>query len=328
MRFKETRSGIDSVRSDPLKRGGRRGDLATPPDTPDGRASRAPLTTRAPAKINLTLHVLGRRADGYHELESLVAFAGVGDTLSLSPGHPLSLRVDGPTAGLSGDVAQNLVLRAARNLAERLPGLRLGAFQLDKRLPVAAGIGGGSADAAAALRLLARVNDLPDDHAAVLDAARATGADVPVCLAARARMMTGIGERLGPVLNLPPLEAVLVNPAVPLETAKVFATLGLSPGQTRAANQHPAIGPRTAGELLPLLRDARNDLEAAARRLAPVIDEALALLRDAPGCRLQRMSGSGPTVFAVFDDAAAAAAAARLVQRTRPAWWVEATTLR
>jgi 4-diphosphocytidyl-2-C-methyl-D-erythritol kinase len=272
--------------------------------------------------------VLGRRADGYHELESLVAFAGVGDTLSLSPGAALSLQAEGPTAGAAGPVDQNLVLRAARNLAARVHGLRVGAFRLDKRLPAAAGIGGGSADAAAALRLLARVNDIPDDHAAVLEAARATGADVPVCLASRARMMEGIGDRLGPVLELPSLHAVLVNPAMPLGTAKVFEALALPLASSRAAASHPRVEARSSGELLAVLRDTRNDLEAPARSLEPAIDEALALLRQAPACRLARMSGSGPTVFGLFDDAAGCAAAAALVRAARPVWWVEATTLR
>src|SRR4051794_31128949 len=152
-----------------------------------------PLATRAPAKINLTLHVLGRRADGYHQLESLVAFAGIGDDLQLVPASRLSLQVAGPTAALAGSDADNLVLKAAHLLAERVTGLRTGAFHLTKRLPVAAGIGGGSSDAAAALRLLARLNDLPLSHPALQDAARLTGADVPVCLEPKARMMRGIG---------------------------------------------------------------------------------------------------------------------------------------
>jgi 4-diphosphocytidyl-2-C-methyl-D-erythritol kinase len=272
--------------------------------------------------------VLGRRADGYHELESLVAFAGVGDTLRLSPGDALSLQVEGPAAGAAGPVDQNLIMRAARNLTARLHGLHVGAFHLVKRLPAAAGIGGGSSDAAAALRLLAQLNRLPSDHPAVLASARETGADVPVCLASRARMMAGVGDRLGPVLKLPAVCAVLVNPAVPLETARVFEKLGLSSGQSRGVDPHPTLEARTTGELLAVLRDTRNDLEAPARALTPAVDEALALLRETPACRLARMSGSGPTVFALFEDAAASAVAARHVQRARPAWWVKATALR
>ncbi|HMK79009.1 MAG TPA: 4-(cytidine 5'-diphospho)-2-C-methyl-D-erythritol kinase, partial [Xanthobacteraceae bacterium] len=172
------------------------------------------LAELAPAKVNLTLHVLGRRADGYHEIESLVVFADVGDRLTLAPGAALSLRVTGPTAAAAGEGGDNLVLKAARALAERVEGLRLGRFSLEKQLPVAAGLGGGSSDAAAALRLIAQENSLPLDDTRLSGAARATGADVPVCLAARARMMRGIGEILGQPLALPPLPAVLVNPGV------------------------------------------------------------------------------------------------------------------
>jgi 4-diphosphocytidyl-2-C-methyl-D-erythritol kinase len=287
------------------------------------------LTARAPAKINLTLHVLGRRADGYHELESLVAFAGTGDTLTLTPGGALSLVVEGPNAASSGPTEKNLVLTAARHLMERATGLRAGRFHLVKRLPAAAGIGGGSADAAAALRLLARLNDRPLDHPAITEAARATGADVPVCVAGCARMMEGAGERLGPPLRLPPLFAVLVNPGVPLETAEVFRALGFQAGQRSAGERHPAIESGIAAEdLLDRLARARNDLEPPARTLAPAIDEALARLSHTAGCRLARMSGSGATVFGLFETGAGAAAAARLIRAARPGWWVKGTSLR
>jgi 4-diphosphocytidyl-2-C-methyl-D-erythritol kinase len=156
----------------------------------------ASLVEDAPAKVNLTLRVLGRRADGYHEIESLVAFAGVGDRLSFAPGGALALNVRGPSAGEAGATADNLVLKAARALADRLPTVGAGTFDLEKRLPVAAGLGGGSADAAAALRLLARTNKLAPDDPLLYAAARATGADVPVCLDPRTRLMRGIGEIL------------------------------------------------------------------------------------------------------------------------------------
>ncbi len=253
------------------------------------------LSDRAPAKVNLTLHVLGRRAgDGYHVLESLVAFAGTADRLTLRPGEPLGLTVSGPTAGPAGPEADNLVLRAARDLAARLPSLTLGAFHLVKRLPVAAGIGGGSSDAAAALRLLARLNGLPLDHDALVAAARATGADVPVCLDPRARMMRGAGEDVGPALGLPAIPAVLINPGVPVPTAPVFKALGLSVGESLPGAAHPAVAttPDPAA-LLATLRPARNDLEGPALTVAPVIGEALSALR-AQGCDLARMSGSGP----------------------------------
>src|SRR3954454_24685720 len=169
---------------------------------------------KAPAKVNLTLRVLGRRADGYHELESLVAFAGVGDALTFAPGDALTLAVSGPTAPAAGDSADNLVLKAARALAQRIAGLTLGRFALSKRLPVAAGLGGGSADAAAALRLLAHANGIAPDDPRLMQAAQATGADVPVCLDPRPRVMRGVGDVLSAPLDLPRLFAVVVCPGV------------------------------------------------------------------------------------------------------------------
>src|SRR5262252_1284909 len=186
----------------------------------------------APAKVNLTLRVLARRADGYHEIDSLVAFAGVGDALTFTPGPALALAVTGPTAGTAGAPADNLVLKAARALAAAVEGLRVGRFSLSKRLPVAAGLGGGSADAAAALRLLARANRIALDDARVREAARATGADVPVCLDPRPRRMRGIGEVLSEPLTLPRLPAVLVNPGVAVATRDVFAALRLAADAT------------------------------------------------------------------------------------------------
>ncbi len=280
------------------------------------------LTARAPAKINLTLHVLGRRADGYHELESIVAFAGVGDRLTFTPAAALSLRVSGPTAPQAGADSDNLVTKAARNFADRVAGATLGAFALEKRLPVAAGIGGGSSDAAAALRLLASHNGLAIDDARVMDAARATGSDVPVCLDPRARMMRGAGERVGSPLALPKLFAVLVNPRVAVETAPVFKTLGLAPGQTLAsrADEDDAS--------LETIHAGRNDLEPPARKLAPVIDDTLARLAALPGARLARMSGSGATCFALFGSCHDAARGARMLRDARPQWWITPTLLR
>ncbi len=287
-----------------------------------------PLATRAPAKINLTLHVLGRRADGYHDLVSLVAFAGTGDDLRLEPGPGLALQVAGPTAPQAGSEADNLVLKASRLLLERVEGLKAGTFHLTKRLPVAAGIGGGSSDAAAALRLLARLNDLPLSHSALREAARLTGADVPVCLEPRARIMRGAGEELGPPLNLPRLFAVLVNPRVPVETPAVFNALGLQPGQDLRGTSHPAIEAGQANELMDRLKAARNDLEPPALTIQPLIGEALDLLRGTRECRLARMSGSGATVFGLYDDCQAAAEAAKAIWRERPDWWLKATSLR
>ncbi|GJE38464.1 4-(cytidine 5'-diphospho)-2-C-methyl-D-erythritol kinase [Methylobacterium persicinum] len=287
------------------------------------------LTDRAPAKVNLTLHVLGRRpADGYHVLESLVAFAGTADRLTLRPEAALSLTVSGPTAGPAGPDDDNLVLRAARGLAERVPGLKFGAFHLVKRLPVAAGIGGGSSDAAAALRLLARLNALAIDHPAVVAAARDTGADVPVCLDPRARMMCGAGEDVGPALGLAPLPAILINPGVPVPTAPVFKALGLGVGQTLPGAGHPAIPAGSENdEVLAVLAPARNDLEGPAQMVAPVIGDCLAALRR-ENCRLARMSGSGATVFGLFGDRHEAVAAARRLRAAHPEWWIAPTYLR
>lgn len=286
------------------------------------------LTERAPAKINLSLHITGRRADGWHTLESLVTFSRAGDTVALTPGEPLSLSVEGPSAAASGKVEDNLILRAARNFGARCPGGRLGAFHLVKRLPVAAGIGGGSSDAAAALRLLARANTLSIDDERIMEAARETGADVPVCLARRARMMRGIGDELGPLLSLPPIVALLVNPGVPVATKSVFERMNIAPGAAAGFGPHPELHPEMqAGALIAALRKARNDMEAAACMFAPVIGDVLAVLSAAPGCRLARTSGSGATCFAIFPDCRSAARVRKAIMRAHPGWWAKTCVL-
>ena len=297
------------------------------------RSARAPLVEPAPAKINLTLEIRGRRSDGYHELESLVAFARVGDRLCLVPGETLALDLRGPLAAALCGASDNLVLKAVRELAARIEGLTLGRFELWKRLPVAAGIGGGSSDAAAALRLMARVNALGPDDPRLGEAACATGADVPVCMRARARLVRGIGEDLSDPLDLPKLSAVLVNPAIALATKNVFAAFSSRPRSTTrdAMPDRPALDaaaiPRTRGELVAQMRLRNNDLEQAAISLAPVVAEVLAELRALPACELARMSGSGATCFAIFRTARAALAAARALRAAQPRWWVCATVL-
>jgi 4-diphosphocytidyl-2-C-methyl-D-erythritol kinase len=278
---------------------------------------------KAPAKVNLTLRVVGRRADGYHDIESLVAFAGVGDALTFTPGGALALNVGGPTAAAAGEIADNLVLKAARALAERVDRLKLGRFALSKRLPVAAGLGGGSADAAAALRLLARANGLASDDPRLMQAARATGADVPVCLDPRPRFMRGIGDVLSDPLDLPRLFAVLLNPDVAVATKDVFAALAV-PTSGHTASPTICTG---APALLAEIASGGNDLEGPAIELEPTIAEALAVLRKLPGCRLARMSGSGATCFALFDSMDAAREAARRLRVGYPGWWVRATRL-
>ena len=287
------------------------------------------LIERARAKINLTLHIERRRPDGFHDLESLVCFAGAADALRLTPGPCLSLAMDGPTAVAAGDGDDNLVLRAARNLSALAPGLTMGFFHLTKLLPVAAGVGGGSAGAAAALRLLARANGLALDDPRVMEAARVTGSDVPVCVRSKARMMRGVGADLGPTIHLPPLYAVLVNPGEPVETKSVFARIGLAPGEELGAGGHPVIaGDSGFDTLLSLLRKGRNDMEDAASVVAPVIGSVIAVLSAARGCKLARMSGSGATCFALFDNRHAAAKAAKVIRRDHPRWWTAATILR
>ena len=282
----------------------------------------------APAKVNLTLRVVGRRADGYHDIESLVVFANVGDALTFAPARALTLAVRGPTAAAAGDTADNLVLKAARALAERVDGLKLGRFALSKRLPVAAGLGGGSADAAAALRLMARANRLAPDDPRLMAAARATGADVPVCLDPRPRFMRGTGDILSDPLDLPRLDAVLVNPGVAVATKDVFAALRLgSVGKAGGSPPSWPAGAQARPALLAILTDDRNDLEAPAITVAPVIADMLAELRRLPGCRLARMSGSGATCFALFDTRRAASAGAQKLRARHPAWWVRATVL-
>ena len=287
---------------------------------------------KAPAKINLTLRVLGRRADGYHELESLVAFAGVGDALTFAPGGALTLAVSGPTAQAAGDNADNLVLKAARALAGRIAGLTHGSFALSKRLPVAAGLGGGSADAAAALRLLARANGVALDDPRLMQAAQATGSDVPVCLDPKPRLMRGVGDVLSAPPDLPRLFAVLVNPGVAVSTRDVFAGLNLASGPASggASSPAPLVLEGWGGEptaFVAALAKERNDLEAPAIELEPAIANVLAVLQALPDCRLARMSGSGATCFGLFPTNAAAAAAARTLRVGYPQWWVRATVL-
>ena len=285
------------------------------------------LVESAPAKVNLTLRVLGRRADGYHDIESVVAFADVGDRLTLTPGDTLTLTVVGPSAAQTGAEPDNLVTKAARILAARVRDLRAGAFRLEKNLPVAAGLGGGSADAAAALRLLAQANKLASDDPRLRDAARATGADVPVCLDPRPRVMRGIGEILSAPLPLPRLHALLVNPGVAVPTKLVFSGWK-PPANARRSAEYDAL-PKMQNEerLLDWLASETNDLEALAIALEPAIAEVLASLRGAAGCRLARMSGSGATCFALFSSFTETASAGKGLRAKFPNWWISEAML-
>jgi 4-diphosphocytidyl-2-C-methyl-D-erythritol kinase len=244
----------------------------------------------------------------------------------------LQLKTTGPLAEACGAPADNLVLKAARLLGERVPDLTTGTFTLDKVLPVAAGIGGGSADAAAALRLLAKANGLAFDDARLIEVAQLTGADVPVCIASRACVMTGAGENLAP-LALPKLLCVMVNPRVAVATKDVFGALGLRNGEllVGATDVIQAIiwpeDSASAADWIEAFSSGTNDLEAPAEKIQPIIGEVLSALGHANGVRLTRMSGSGATCFAIFDDSDAAQSAAQKIQSAHPQWWVHAGML-
>lgn len=282
---------------------------------------------RARAKINLTLHVLARRPDGYHTLESLVAFAAAGDEVRYAPaGRDFSLVLSGGMAASLVAEPDNLVLRAARAFQDRFGGPG-GTFCLVKRLPVASGIGGGSTDAATVLRILASRAGIASDHPDLQQIALALGADVPVCLMPATRMMGGIGEILGPPLSLPRLPGLLVNPGVATPTPDVFRALGLQPGTQGMPSSPVPMSKVSRAGLIEALAAGRNDLEAPAIRCVPVIAEVLSALRDTPGCRLARMSGSGATVFGLFDTCRRSVAAAATLKARNPHWWVKPTMI-
>jgi 4-diphosphocytidyl-2-C-methyl-D-erythritol kinase len=271
------------------------------------------ITEAAPAKINLCLHVTGQRDDGYHLLDSLVVFAGIGDRVSAAVAPDLTLALDGPEAASLASDPDNLVLRAARAM-----GVSGAALSLWKELPVASGIGGGSADAAAALRALARLTGLPlPADRAVL----ALGADVPVCLSRRPVRMRGVGEDLTLLPALPPLWMVLVNPRVPVPTPAVFAAL-----TSRSNPPLPDMPVSVLGSARDfcnwLLNHTRNDLVAPAVQVAPVLAKVQTALSATPDCLLARMSGSGGTHFGLFATQAVADAAVRTLQADHPDWWV------
>lgn len=285
-----------------------------------------PLVERAAAKVNLTLQVLGRRPDGYHDLESVVVFADIADDLTFEPAGPLALDVRGPFAAGCGELADNLVLKAARRLVETCGLPASGRFSLDKKLPAAAGLGGGSADAAAALRLLARAHGLAADDARLRSVARQVGADVPVCLDPRPRIMQGTGEILSAALSVPTLQAVLVNPGVSVPTRDVFAALNAGPTRAVVPLTSEQI-PSEAAPFIAFLAGRRNDLEAPAIRVQPAIADVLAHLRRTRGCRLARMSGSGATCFGLYENAELAAIAEQALAERQPGWWVRKVAL-
>lgn len=270
----------------------------------------------ARAKINLALHVRARTADGYHALETLFAFVADGDTLSIADADVPSFAVTGPFAASLAGEGDNLVLRAERLFRERIADVPPQWITLDKHLPVASGIGGGSADAAATLRALARRVEIATDDPRLFDCARELGSDVSACLASHTAIGTGRGDALTPVDGLAGTAILLVNPGVAVSTAKVFAAWD---GVDR--------GPLPAGDATTIARVGRNDLEPPALALAPSIADALASLAAQPGAWLTRMSGSGATCFALFDTQAHAHAAAQAIAAAHPDWWVQPSVL-
>ncbi len=283
------------------------------------------LSDIARAKINLTLQVLGRREDGYHELVSLVAFARSGDALEFEPNAELGLAVDGPFASaLSGD---NLIIAAAQAAKTLKPGVKLGHFRLIKELPVAAGLGGGSADAAAALRLIARANAGKLAAADLASLARELGSDVSVCLGSEPALIAGRGEKVMRVQGFPPCAVLLANPRVSLATAPVYAALRAA---RLAAPPEPVKVPdfgRDFEALVAYLLPRGNDLEGPAAGLVSAIREVLAALIALPAARIARLSGSGPTCFALFATYDEAGRAATTLSKSHPDWWITASGL-
>jgi 4-diphosphocytidyl-2-C-methyl-D-erythritol kinase len=282
------------------------------------------LETEAPAKLNLYLHVLGRRADGYHDLDSLVAFVDIADTLHVAPAPEFGFEVVGPLAAAlkEDDFEDNLCVRAARALAEHLDRPLDLKLTLVKRLPVAAGIGGGSSDAAATLKLLARFWAADVEDATLSKIGIGLGADVPACLKAVAAEVHGIGEDVRPVPGLPPAAVVLVNPGFALPTARVFRAW-----RATGAECPPWTPPPHTAALATALIKRRNDLTQAAIGLEPMIADVLDALAARPDCLLARMSGSGATCFGLFENPDIAEAAAEVMQATHPTWWVRPARL-
>jgi 4-diphosphocytidyl-2-C-methyl-D-erythritol kinase len=277
------------------------------------------LREPAPAKVNLFLHVGQKRGDGYHALQSLVTFTRAGDELSFSADGELRLAIRGPFAGSLRPDENNLVLKAARALASHTGVSRGASITLTKNLPVASGIGGGSADAAAALRGLSRLWGLPQDELCAI--AERLGSDVPVCVTSGAQWMEGRGEKLTVLEPLPATAMVLVNPGVSVPTPRVFAGLQ----ERRGTGLQPPGKFASADDLVAYLKDTSNDLEAPARAIAPVIGDVLSVLSAQRGARLTRMSGSGATCFALFDCDQEATEAARALKALHPDWWAVST---
>lgn len=281
------------------------------------------IVETAPAKVNLALHVTGRRANGYHDLESLVVFADVADELTATPAQTDSLRITGPFAPALGNGEANLVSRAVAAFRARWPDRVQGGVAIDlrKNLPVAAGLGGGSADAAAALRLMASLAERPVPVSDLVELALGLGADVPSCIVSRPAEIRGVGEIITPLPSFPACHLVLVNPLVPVVTADVFRRLESRENPPLPALPQPLTRPAQLGIWL---AETRNDLEPPAIALVPAIGELIVRTAQVEGCMLARMSGSGGTVFGLFGSGAQAHQAAHDLRARWPGYWVAA----
>jgi len=286
------------------------------------------ITVLAPAKVNLFLHIIGRRDDGYHLLESVFAFADFGDFITVEAAPALSFSVTGPfahicrRAGCDGD--SNIVVRAA-NLLRQLGGVNRGAkITLEKNLPVSAGLGGGSSDAAAALKALQVLWRVEPDEESLVNLALELGADVPACLVGEPSFVAGIGELITPLEIFQNINCVLVNPLKPLSTPLVFQTFAKT---DRAFTPPLALTPEVTGDLWTLLRGSHNDLQGPAVGLAGEVGEILGALQETEGASIVRMSGSGASCFGLYENNEAAEAAARKIAGGHPGWWVKACTL-
>ena len=282
------------------------------------------ISVFAPAKINLYLHVTGKSEDGFHLLDSLIVFADCGDQIVAALADQLTFSIDGPFAGALSSGDDNFVIKAAHMLAE-LAGIEpLAKITLTKNLPIASGIGGGSADAAATLQALIELWRITLSQDELFTLAGQLGADVPVCLTGRPSFVSSIGEKITPAAPLPKAWLALVNPGEPVATPEVFAK---RVGDFSAAQSFD-VTPATPNELASILGERQNDLTTAATKVAPVISDVLSALRATSGQLLSRLSGSGATCFALFDDETAARNAATSLQADHPAWWVQAAAMR
>ena len=281
------------------------------------------ITVIARSKVNLFLHVTGKRGDGYHLLESLVVFPKGGDRITVMESDDLTLELTGPNSKTIGNTEENLVLKAARLLREESKTSKGAQITLEKNLPVAAGIGGGSADAAVTLKALNHLWNIGFSDEKLRELGLTLGADIPACLYGKPAIMSGIGEQIAGLSDFPEFSIILVNPGILVETKEVFSQLKIAKNAPRSGD----LNGLTARELFIRLSSLRNDLEIPALEIAPEIGGVLSAIREKKGCHLARMSGSGATCFGLFEDEKAAQAAAQAIRTYHPDWWVQATVV-